>query len=411
MLANRYANPTGARPRLRVLLLSTQRTWGGGEEQARLIVRGLTARACDVLTAAPADSALASLLRQLGFPVFSLPHRARGPSAWLALRRAMRWFRPHVLFMNDPHAVIHGLLASLGLPVARIGARRTVFRLRSGWLYRQMLDGVVCSSLAAAQACRQAGILSQRISIIYDGVDLGRIRQANPIRGRQVLTELARNCGGAPPSGSDQGDPESVHSGNGSPGTRFIVHVGKLTPAKGQDDLITAFAGLAKDHSDVAVVLIGDGEWRSHLEARVATLGLSNRVFFPGFRTDALDIVAAADVFVFPSREEGLGGALIEALLLGVPVVASSAGGIPEVLNDNPPLGLMVPPADPAALQGAIKEVLNLPEEQRGTMTRRAKAIATMRFSEDQMVSQLAELLHRVVSSKHLSPHSSPAPR
>ncbi len=409
MLANRDANPPGSRPRLRVVLLSTQRSWGGGEEQARLIVRGLIAKGCDVLTAAPADSPLANLLQQLGFAVFPLPHRGRGPSAWLALRRAMRWFRPHVLFMNDPHAIIHGLLASLGLPVARVGARRTVFRLRSGWLYRQMLDCVVCSSLAAAEACRQAGIPPVRISLVYDGVDLGRIRQADPIRGQQALAELVRNRMAHQTPWRQSNQPENP--GNKEcPANRWIVHVGKLTPAKGQDDLITAFAGLAEDFPDLALVLIGDGESRSHLETRVAALGLSDRVFLPGFRADALDLVAAADVFVFPSREEGLGGALIEALLLGVPVVASSAGGIPEVLNDSPPLGLMVPPADPIALQNAVKEVLNLSEEQRGAMTRRAKAVAEMRFSEDQMVSRLAEVLQRAASSKEQSPYASPAP-
>jgi glycosyltransferase involved in cell wall biosynthesis len=133
---------------------------------------------------------------------------------------------------------------------------------------------------------------------------------------------------------------------------------------------------------------------------QASALGLDKRVLFPGFRRDVLDLVAAADLFVFPSREEGLGGALIEALLLGVPVVASSAGGIPEVLNGDPPVGMMVPPANPDALCQAMQETLSLSEEQRTIATSRAKKIAEERFSEERLVCQLRNLFQEKVFSR-----------
>jgi len=373
--------------RLRVLLFSTQVNWGGGEEQARLTVRGLSAISCDVLTAAPAASILGSRLRQAGYPVFDVPRRGRGLSAWITLRRAIGWFRPHILFMNDPHAIIHGSIASLGLRVVRIGARRTVFRLRSGWLYRRMLDGIICGSQAAAKACHQAKIPAARIHVVYDGVDLSRIRAANADRGRRALDQMVKtdNSRCSLPLDSQSHKP-----------LRFIVHVGKLTPAKGQDDLLTAFAGLADEFPDVMLVLIGEGETRAYLESRVASLGLKQRVFLPGFRDDALDYMAAADVFVFPSREEGLGGALVEALLLGVPTVAASAGGIPEILQGEPPLGRMVPPADPNALCTALREVLNLSEDQRRIAVDYARKTAEERFSDKRMAWELRDLFWRM---------------
>jgi glycosyltransferase involved in cell wall biosynthesis len=375
--------------RLRVLLFSTQLGWGGGEEQTRLTVRGLCAASCDVLTVAPAGSAIADQLRRSGFPVCDVAGRGRGLTSWLTIRRLIRWFCPHVFFMNDPHAIIHGGLASVGLRTVRIGARRTVFPLRSGWLYRWLLDGIICSSQAAAEACREAKIPARRINVIYDGVDLQRIRSADATRGRKSLYQLMNNGSAA---GHDRNDGEN--------GIRFIVHVGKLTPAKGQEDLIAAFAGLAPSFPELVLVIVGDGELRPHLETRVSVLGLEKRVLFSGFRKDVLDLVAAADLFVFPSREEGLGGALIEALLLAVPVVASSAGGIPEILNGDPPLGAVAPPANPDALRQAMQETLSLSQEQRTMATSRARRIAEERFSDQQLVRQLKTLFQEMVFSR-----------
>ncbi|MGQ9505743.1 MAG: glycosyltransferase [Thermogutta sp.] len=377
--------------RLRVVLFSTQIGWGGGEEQARLTVRGLSAANCDVLTVAPAGSALRDRLRGLGFSVFDVPCRGRGLCSWLAMRRVIRWFQPHILFFNDPHAIIHGGLASIGLKIVRIGARRTVFPLRSGWLYRRLLDGIVCSSQAAAAACLHAGIPSARIHIIHEGVDLERIRSANPGRGRVALHELVKKNNSSPSC-------PRLKNGDGyrerDNTIRFIVNVGKLTPAKGQDDLLTAFAGLAQKCPETVLVMIGEGELRPHLEARISALGLEKRVILPGFRNDVLDLVAAADLFVFPSREEGLGGSLMEAILLGVPAVASSAGGIPEVLAGDPPLGTVVPPANPDALRAALEETLSLSYEQRLSESVRAKKIAEEKFSEERMVRQLRQLFY-----------------
>lgn len=380
----------------RVLLYSTQVGWGGGEEQARLIVRGLLARGYRVICAAPAGSALAQRLQQMDYTVAELPGRGRGLTAWLTLRKVLAWFSPQILFMNDPHAILHGCVASLGYPVLRVGARRTVFRLRSGWLYRQWLDALVCSSQASAEACRSAGIAEQRLAVVYDGVDMTRIAAANRDRGRVAIAEILR-AGRARNRGED-GDPSLDCAAQSDPVTvrRIIVQVGKLTPAKGQQDLLAAFAELAKRFPDVSLIFLGDGELRGVLESRVKELGLTDRVFLPGFRRDVLDIVAAADAFAFPSRQEGLGGSLIEAMLLGVPVVASRSGGIPEVLQDDEaeaPLGLLVPPGDVPALREALGHLLGLSEEERNDMVRRARTSAERRFADASMTAQLVQQL------------------
>ena len=366
----------------RILLFSTQITWGGGEEQLRLLAEGLVASDWRVLTVAPAQSRLAQYLEEAAQTVQMLRGRGRGPRNWWQIRRTLRDFRPHVLWMNDPHAILHGLVAAIGLRLIRVGARRTIFPLRSGRLYRWGLHCVVCPSRASAVACQAAGIPQSRIAVIHDGVDPKRLATANKQRGREKLRNLL-NLSPAVDSAV------------------FVVHVGKLTPTKGQEDLLEAFADLAAEFPQSFLVLVGEGEQRPVLEARIHSLGLDSRAVLAGFREDALELMAGADLFVFPSRQEGLGGAVMEALFLGLPVIASTAGGIPELfegLEDISSVVRLVQPGDVPALREALAQLLRLEPRLRHRWGELAGAYAREHFTASRMVEQTAALLDRLVT-------------
>jgi glycosyltransferase involved in cell wall biosynthesis len=111
---------------------------------------------------------------------------------------------------------------------------------------------------------------------------------------------------------------------------------------------------------DARFLIIGDGELRAELEAKGCAA--SGRVSFLGHRADALQYVALADVFVMSSKEEGLGTAILDALAVGVPTVATRAGGIPDIYG-SPEAPELVPPGDPAALAEALARVLTDPQE------------------------------------------------
>ena len=216
--------------------------------------------------------------------------------------------------------------------------------------------------------------------MIHDGVDPRRLASADRQRGREKLRQLVNL--------SLQAD-----------SAVFIIHVGKLTPAKGQDDLLEAFAGVASAFPKSFLVLVGEGEQRPALEARIHTLGLDGRALLAGFREDVLDLMAGADLFVFPSRQEGLGGAVMEALLLGLPVIASTAGGIPELfegLQDKSSVVRLVPPDDVTALRDALAQSLQLDPSARCGWGERARAYACERFAASRMVEQTAALLDRL---------------
>jgi glycosyltransferase involved in cell wall biosynthesis len=144
-----------------------------------------------------------------------------------------------------------------------------------------------------------------------------------------------------------------------APGRRLVAAAGRLTPEKGFADLIAAADALPPD---VDVVVFGDGPERVRLEEQRAGLRTGARVRLAGQRPDAAECVAAADVCVVPSRwEEAFCLAAAEPLARGRPLVATRVGAIPELVRDGV-TGLLVPPADPRALTGAIQRLLDAPE-------------------------------------------------
>lgn len=140
-----------------------------------------------------------------------------------------------------------------------------------------------------------------------------------------------------------------------------VISVGSLEQMyKGVDTVLAALARLAAQGSCLRFVHIGDGRYRSRLEALAGRLGLADRVTFTGFLTSGEEIrrqLDEADLFVLPSRAEGLPRALVEAMARGLPAVGSTVGGIPELL----PADLLVPPDDAAALAATIAALIGDP--------------------------------------------------
>ena len=153
-----------------------------------------------------------------------------------------------------------------------------------------------------------------------------------------------------------------------------IGTVGSLTPKKDQATLIDAAALLAPKHPSLRVVIVGGGRLEAQLASNVRRLGLEKTISMVGCRDDVLQILPAFDVFALSSRYEGLPLALVEAAATGLPCVATSVGGVSEVVEDGE-TGLLVPPADADALAGALDKLLRDPE-LRSKMGERATARA-----------------------------------
>src|SRR5262249_38663320 len=136
----------------------------------------------------------------------------------------------------------------------------------------------------------------------------------------------------------------------GLPADAFVVAgVGRLVPIKGFDLLVDALPLIRARVPSVHALLIGDGEERARLEARAAALDVGARLRITGAVSDVAGVLAAADVLAAPSRNEGMGRVLVEAMAIGLPVIGTTVGGIPDVIIDGE-CGCLVTPDDAHAL-------------------------------------------------------------
>lgn len=174
-------------------------------------------------------------------------------------------------------------------------------------------------------------------------------------------------------------------------GARVLGTVGRLEPVKGHRHLLDAFGELAPRFPDLCLVLVGDGELLPELQAYAAALGGADRVRFPGWWDDVPGLLGALDLFALPSLNEGMGRALVEAMAAGLPIVASRAGGIPEVL-DGGAAGLLVEPASAGALARGIETLLLDPAL--GARLGRAARARAPRYSVETMLRKI-EALYR----------------
>ncbi len=269
-------------------------------------------------------------------------HFFRG-SIRAAFAQAVAEFRPDVVFTPWAYpdgwaAVALGHAAGLPVVVKVHGSdvlgdiRRQPARLRRTAEALRGADAVVAVSQDLARNVVELGAEPGRVRVVYDGIDARRFHPGPRSEARARL-------------GLDQTEP-------------LLLFAGRLVPVKGLDVLLDACAALAGRGVRFRLCLVGDGPLRGSLEQRAARLGLGGVVQFCGPRPhDQIpDWFRAADVFVLPSRSEGLPSVLLEATACGTPFVASRVGGIPEVAGVAG--SRMVPPEDAGRLAEALADVL-----------------------------------------------------
>ena len=259
--------------------------------------------------------------------------------------RFVRWLREHpvdVLVTHDYKANWIGALAAsaLGLPCVAIVHGYTGENLKVRLFERsdrrrlRRFDAVVVVSEALADRLIQVGVERELIHLVDNTVDVQAVR-------------AEADC---PPEGLRE-------SLGGAPGMPLVMTVGRLSPEKGHARLLDALAHPLLREQDWRLALLGDGPCRGALAQQVRRAGWSDRVHFAGWRTDAPACLGVADLHVLPSLTEGLPLALLEAMAVGCPTLATDVGGTRAALNP-PHGGWCVAPDDAPALAAALQEAL-----------------------------------------------------
>jgi glycosyltransferase involved in cell wall biosynthesis len=319
-------------PALRILMVDSERTWRGGQGQVLLLMRGLAELGQEVALAAPSDGPLFE--RSAELRIKRVPWR--GTSSPLSVLELRKIIAPGGFDIVHSHASrAHGAaaVARLGLRAKHLVSRRVDFPVARGpwgrWKYLRGADAYIAISEGVRAVLERGGVPASSITVAPSGIDLEKF---SGVRDPGYLREEFKLV----------------------PGVPVIVNVAALAPHKAQDVLLDALS-LLRATDKFRCFVVGEGALRADLEAKASSLSLA--VVFTGFRSDALEFIRLADVFVMSSRLEGLGTSIMDAQALGAPVVATRTGGIPEIVEDGV-TGLLAEPGDARALAGALSRML-----------------------------------------------------
>lgn len=174
-----------------------------------------------------------------------------------------------------------------------------------------------------------------------------------------------------------------------------IISVGRLVLAKGYEDLIEAFANVHRQAPRAVLVIAGAGSLFEKIKSKISELQLENAVNCLGARSDVPQLLAASDIYASSSHWEGLPVALLEAMMAGLPIVATSVGEIPRVIT--PETGIIVPPHEPACLAEALRELVSAPDKARALGTA-ARTRAMQEYSLDTWIKKLTSLYKETLS-------------
>lgn len=311
-----------------VLHVSSNRAWGGGENQVRLLMRELAKHSIQQLCVCPAESPLAQRLEYLGLPVMPVTWRTGAdPRALLSLASVTKHF--DVVHCHDAAALQLALIPAK-LRRVRIAASRRV-RFKTSALKWNRADIVIAVSQTVRAELLKSGVHDERIRVIHSGTDRAETR------GVPLLTPTLRA------------------RFNLATETFVAGNAGAFYPAKAQVLIAEAAALLPHVHWFIA----GEGPERAHIEAAIERHNVQDRVHLLGWLPDARSMLRELDVYVSTSTDDGLGNSITESLALQVPVLVADAGGPAEIMRPvNERAGAVIfAPRDAHALASAVEKL------------------------------------------------------
>jgi len=348
----------------RILHIDSGRSWRGGQRQVFLLAAGLRDLGYRVLVVAPAGSPLIRRAEHAGLPTYRLTLRSEWDiRAARELRAVAREWGANIVHAHDARSHSIARFALLGRRKTRlIVTRRVAFPPKQVRLkYRYGVDAFIAISHAVKAVMVKAGIPANRINVVHSGIPSPQVKRPRNWRRERGWPTNTVVCG----------------------------IVGAMTQEKGLDMI-----------SGIARRLPGEVFRRTRLvllggKGKGGTSVAGVEGFDAGFVEEIHDAVAGLDVLWHPSRSEGLGTSVIDAMALGVPPIAFAVGGLPEVIEDGKS-GILVPAGDVSAFMRAAAELITN-EPLRARLGEGAKARAR-EFDSKRMIERTAEVYDRLLA-------------
>jgi glycosyltransferase involved in cell wall biosynthesis len=385
--------PLSGGRRMRIVQLVATGSNGGAQEHVWNLLERLDRSRYDLSVISLSDGAAVRRFRALGVPV-TVVNEADDSATLDQLVRLLEERPPAVLHLHMYRAEVLGTRAALalgerGLPRPYIVSTVHSSRIRSDEDRERVraltpsIDRLVAVSRAIVAKLRSEGRDTVPVELIYNGVDLSRYDH------QEACCTLPEEYGFAA-------------------GTPLVGVVARLEPEKGHPTLLEAWAQVLEGVPEARLLIVGEGSRREALEEQARGLGLLGdecdgdrcvgtrharpgaKVVFTGRRDDVPAVTAALDVAVLPSYREAQGMVILEAMALSRPVVATSVGGIPEMIEDGV-TGMLVPPRDPTALAAAIRRLLD-DHPLADTLARAGHDLVHERFCLERMIAEVGDI-------------------
>lgn len=367
---------------MRILFLTTHLNTGGITTYLMTLTKGLISRGCSVHIASSGGN-METTFTAKGARLINLNIRTKSelsPRLYLAMPHLKRYIKEQNIEIIHAQTRITQVMGRWLNSLSRVPYVSTCHGYFKPRLSRRIFpcwgDAMIAISPAVYEHLEHDfGVKREKIALISSGVDIDEF----PMMDEGIKTVNRRRFG--------LGDEP------------LIGIVARLSDVKGQDILIKAMKIVIEKIPRAKLFIAGEGKWEAELKDLVRSLGLTHHVIFHPRVNQTAEILSMLDVFVMPSRSEGLGLSVMEAQACGLPVVTSRVGGIPSLIEDGK-TGFLVEPENPGALAEALVKVLESPNLARRVGSA-ARKFVEEHCSSDKMVDKTLALYKGITQKRN----------
>lgn len=353
--------------------LDTETEWRGGQQQAIYLIEGLIKRKIDVVLVCRQDSKLFEYCQKNDIPSEVLPLRSEyDVFSALSLKKLIIKYDAKLLHCHNSHALGLGILTKFFIDIPLFASRRVDFPLKNNIFSRykynsKKLDKLICISDNIRRIVKKSNIPDHKLITIRSAIDITKAQKVGDKK--NVIAELPK-------------------------GEFIIGTVAALTGHKDYPTLIRAAELVLKKKTQVKFIAIGDGKLAKDLKEIIEEKKLEDKFLLLGYKNNVYDYLKRFDIFVMASKLEGLGTSVLDALACGKAIVATNAGGIPEMIVDQVN-GLLVPKQNPHELASKIIQLID-DSQLRNKLSKEAQESAKL-FDINQLVVQHIALYKRYI--------------
>ena len=363
---------------INVLHISTPRTWRGGEQQIAYLLGSLPENEVHNIVLTPEDSVLSHYCQKADIQHLSLPTefpaRLGNP---FRLKQLCQEHAIHLIHLHDAHA--HSLaiysVVFAGLSIPLILSRRVDFPIKTNWFSRfkynhQQIQAIICVSKAIQNILKAQLHNPRKLEVVHSGIDLNRFRGVQP-----------------------QGKLREVWQ---VPDDNWLIgNTSALADHKDYFTFVDTAEYLLNQRLKAHFFVIGDGPEKAQIQQYILEKGLQDHIHLTGFREDLASLLPELDCYLMTSKTEGLGTSILDAFAARVPVIATQAGGIPEMIVHEE-TGLLAPIGDAQALGKAVYRLVENSELRNQIIQGAARKVKD--FSQEKMAEQTLKVYQSVLN-------------